>query len=182
MIAAIDVDATVVDSPYYWYLWLEDMTKAGYKYENVCKFYNFSEVYANIWLDKNIAGHPLDFWRAKHVYQGMQPMQDSVTALKLLKESGYKIVFVSALKGDHHYSKYRFLEKHFPFMDGFVGTKEKWAVNADIIIDDRNKFLNMFDKESVYRIKMNTPFDQDEQLNVEVKVIDSWYDMIKAFK
>lgn len=182
MIAAIDVDATVVDSPYMWYQWLEQMTKAGYRYEEVSKQYNFSKVYEKAWEESNISGHPLDFWRMKHVYQDMTPIDGSVEALSMLKSIGYKIVFVSALKGDHHYSKYRFLEQYFPFMDGFVGTKEKWAVNADLVVDDRHKFLNMFPSTSVLKFKFETPFDQDEDLKVSALSIGGWCELEKMVR
>lgn len=182
MLAAIDVDATVVDSPYYWYLWLEEMTKAGYSYDEVSKHYNFSKVYGGVWEQKQINGNPLDFWRMKHVYQEMVPIEGSVEALSALKDIGYKIVFVSALKGDHHYSKYRFLEKHFPMMDGFLGTKEKWAVNADLVVDDRNKFLNMFPSTSVLKFKFETTFDQDEELKVSALSIGGWSELEKMVR
>jgi 5'(3')-deoxyribonucleotidase len=163
-VAAIDCDQTVVDSAYPWYEWLELKTKAGYEYRDVCSTYNFSDVYAEIWRDKEISGHPYDFWRGKNIYDNLYPLPGSVEALAALKERGWDIVFVSTIKGDHHKSKYNFLKKHFPFMDGFIATKEKGYVNARLVIDDRNSCLNLFG-EDVIKIKKVTPFDQDVALN-----------------
>lgn len=160
-IAVIDCDQTVVDSAYAWYEWLEMMTRAGYSYDVVQKHYNFSDVYASVWLDKEVAGHPYDFWRGKSVYDNLEPLKGSVEALQTLKNVGYDIVFVSAIKGNHTKSKWNFLQKHFPFMDAFIATKEKGYVRADLVIDDRNRFLNMFNGEEVKLIRKHTPFDQD---------------------
>lgn len=163
-ICACDVDLTVVDSALHWYNWLEDKTKANLPIEEVYKHYDFSIPYGPIWASKGLSGCPLDFWRGQHVYDEMKPLEGAVEALRAIKEKGYLIVFVSVLKGNHHKSKYEFLEKHFPFMDGFVGTKEKWTVAASIIIDDRNRYLNMFEGSKVLRLKKNTPHSQDIEL------------------
>lgn len=162
-VAAIDCDQTVVDTAYPWYEWLELMTSAGFHYADVSKHYNFADVYSEIWRDKGVSGHPYDFWRSKSVYDDLQPLPGSVEALTALKDRGYDIVFVSTIKGDHHKSKYSFLKEHFPFMGGFIATKEKGYVNAHLVIDDRNSCLNQFG-EDVIKIKKITPFDQDTPL------------------
>jgi 5'(3')-deoxyribonucleotidase len=163
-VCAVDVDLTVVDSASYWYDWLEYRTKAGLAKEEVYRNYDLSIPYTSIWLANGLQGSPMDFWRGEHTYDDMTPLEGSVEALKTIKDAGYDIVFVSALKGHHHRSKYNFLEKHFPFMDGFLGTQEKKYVKADIIIDDRNRFLNMFNGGDVLRLKKTTIHSQDEEL------------------
>lgn len=176
-IVACDVDLTVVDTGYAWYKWLEDMTKAGFSYEWVSQWYDFSIPYSVAWKNKGCSGSPFDFWRAKSVYDNLKPIEGCVDALEMLNKKGYKIVFVSAIKGDHHKSKHSFLKQYFPFMDGFVATKEKWAVNADIIIDDRHKFINMFTNPDTMRIIKDTKHEQDENLKVSVDhVIYDWCD------
>lgn len=178
MIAVIDVDNTVVDSGYHWYQWLELMTKAGYKYEDVCAHHNFTSVYKSIWNEKELSGEPLDYWRASNIYGDMVPYEHCIDTLKLLKNKGYKIVFVSALKGNHHKGKYEWCEKWFPFMDAFVGTKEKWTVGCDLIIDDRNENLNMFPNDSVVKIRKNTPYSQSTELTVNLDgCMDSWLEI-----
>ena len=177
MIAAIDVDLTVVNSAYHWWKWLEDMTKAGLSYSQVCDKYDFTQCYKDIWLSKGIAGEPLDFWRQRDLYDNMVPVEGAVDGIGLLKESGYKIVFVSTLKGDHHKSKCLFLKKFF-HVDAFIGTKEKWAVRADLVIDDRNKCLNMFPEDNIIKIKMNTTFDQDVDLTVDLDYsVNDWFEL-----
>lgn len=159
-ILAVDVDLTVVDSAFHWWKWLEEKTNAGLSYDLVSRYYDFTIPYAPLWASMGLSGTPLDFWRGEHVYDQMTPLEGSVEALMNIKKLGWNICFVSALKGLHHKSKYEFLERNFPFMDGFAGTKEKWMVNADAIIDDRNRFLNMFNSD-IIRIKKITPHDQD---------------------
>lgn len=177
-IAVIDVDATVVDTPYEWWKWLENMTKAGFDYEFVSQWYNFSIPYAPIWESKGVSGNPFDYWRAKRVYDNLTPMENAVDCLETLKKKGYEIVFVSSLKGDHHKSKYNFLESYFPYKDGFIGTKEKGYVKADLVIDDRYSCLNQFTDPDCIKIQFDTPHDQDQQLKVSLDLKSGcWYEI-----
>ena len=176
MVAVIDVDGTVVDTPYAWWLWLEAQTKAGFTYEWVSQWYDFSIAYSFIWNHKRIAGSPMDFWRSKSVYNNLEPKENSIECLETLAKKGYEIVFVSTLKGDHHKSKHSFLERYFPFKSGFIGTKEKKYVKANLVIDDRNSCLNQFPAASIIKIKSDSPFDQDCRLEVGLDFqSDCWY-------
>lgn len=182
-IVAVDVDLTVVDTAVEWWKWLEDVTGAGLPYEEVSKHYDFTIPYSQIWKDKEISGCALDFWRQRHLYGNLKPVEGSVDALRTLKQMGYDIVFVSTIKGDHSKSKYYFLEEHFPFLDGVILTKEKGYVKADIVIDDRNKCLNMFPDSNVIKVKVDTPFSQDEQLIVPVAhTLKNWHSFIDWVK
>ena len=179
-IAVIDVDATVVDSPYAWHQWLEDVTKVGFEYVSVAQWYDFSIPYGPIWKSKNIGGSPFDFWRGKSVYDNLIPKENAPECLQLLQNKGYKIVFVSALKGDHHKSKHSFLERYFPYKDGFIGTKEKGFVKADLVIDDRISVLNQFPDPECLKIQFDTPHDQDQQLKVSLDFkSDCWWEIEK---
>lgn len=174
-VAVIDCDQTVVNTAYSWWQWLELHTKAGYAYEDVSLNYNFADVYADVWDKQGKTGHPFDYWRGKCVYDSLSPIQGSVEALQALHDKGWDIIFVSAVKGDHHKSKYGFLKEHFPFMAAFIATKEKGYVKADLVIDDRNKFLNMFDDRETMLIKKITTFDQCEDLNKSLFAsFDDW--------
>lgn len=166
-IIAVDVDLTVCETGYEWWKWAEAMTKAGFTYEWVSQWYNYGIPYGPIWKTKELAGSVLDYWRGNAVYDHLSPIENSVEVLRQLHERGFDIVFVSTIKGNHHKSKYHFLKRHFPFMKGFVATKEKWLVKADVIIDDRNSVLNSFD-DSVIKIRRNTPFDQNESLTSDL--------------
>jgi 5'(3')-deoxyribonucleotidase len=91
---------------------------------------------------------PLDFWRDETLYDNLVPMERAVEKLKSLSQY-FDIVFVSRLKGNHHRSKVYWLKKHFPFMTGFVGTHEKWILNASLVamIDDLEDNLVKFDPQ-----------------------------------
>lgn len=89
---------------------------------------------------------PLDFWRSEDLYDNLEPMPYAVEKLEQLSEY-FGIVFVSRLKGNHHRSKVYFCKKWFPFMQGFIGTHEKWLMNDSVIamIDDLESNLIKFD-------------------------------------
>lgn len=89
---------------------------------------------------------PLDYWRSPTLYDNLQPMEGSVEALRSLSQY-FGIVFVSRLKGWHHRSKVYFLKEYFPFMQGFVGTHEKWLLQDSFcaLIDDDINNLDKWD-------------------------------------
>lgn len=100
-------------------------------------------------LYKQASSHlndPLDFWRDEHLYDNLVPMEGAVEKLEQLSKY-FGIVFVSRLKGNHHRSKVYFLKKHFPFMEGFVGTHEKYLLNDSLVamIDDLPDNLGKFE-------------------------------------
>lgn len=90
---------------------------------------------------------PLDFWRSEDLYDNLVPMDGAVEKLKQLS-TYFDIVFVSRLKGNHHRSKVYFCKKYFPFMQGFVGTHEKWILNDSLVamVDDLSENLVRFDQ------------------------------------
>ena len=98
------------------------------------------------WKAKQEVGYdPLDYWRSDTLYDNLQPMEGVVEKLGQLSKY-FRIIFVSRLKGNHHRSKVYFLKKYFPFMEGFVGTHEKWILNDSLVamIDDLPDNLTKF--------------------------------------
>ena len=179
MILGVDIDLTFVDTGRGWFNWLRDRSElvvpdydtlvaAGEKIP-----YDLSSVFTDIPPPVT-----LDYWRPDNLYDNMEPLPHAVEALRSLKEEkGYKIVFVSTIKGDHHKSKYYMVEHHVPFLDGFIATKEKHFARVDVMIDDRLNVLEKMDKTPV-RIQMNTPFDQYTTWEPTHKV-DNWLDLQK---
>ena len=181
-VIAVDVDLTVCGIDILWWNWLCSVTNSKYmpmpKEEGKVN-YNLSKYFEDK-LEK-VGRDGLDFFRQEGVYDFAPVIKDSEQVLKYLKGQGHEIVFVSAVKGNHHKSKYNFLKRHFPFMDGFVATKEKNYVNCDIIIDDRNVFLNKVTCDT--KIKFYTPYQQCEELkNNKVLLVKSWFEVMELFK
>lgn len=165
----VDADLTVCPTDKAWWHWLNVMTN---NYKEMPPEPNDAHI---PWIDYNLATYfkeeldslgmdGLDFFRGDSVYDLLYPIKGSVEVLKELSEQGYEIVFCSALKGRHSKSKYYFLQRYFPFMTGVVFTKEKFLLQCDYIIDDRNEFLNMFAGTDTTRIKMWTPYKQNVEL------------------
>lgn len=176
MILGVDVDLTVVQSDAGWFDWNNHLSdkadrmtmEQALERNNGVLPYNIAYLYPKIDLEKSY-----DYWRRSDLYDSMVPMKDSVEVLHMLSTIGYKIVFVSALKGDHHKSKVNFLKRHFPFMDGFIGTKEKQFAKVDALIDDRNKNLNNLGSE-VMPILFKTPYEQEVELVNNIRQFSSW--------
>ena len=173
MVIVCDVDSTVVDLFDYWSWWaLNELEDDTYNTELEALYYTTT--------DPKL----LEFWRQEDLYDDAEPLPHCVETLERWHNLGMKIVFASQLKGNHHKSKYNFLKRNFPFMEGFVGTKEKHYIDGDIIIDDRNSFINQFLNARPWcrAIKFNTPYTQSEELDKRhtrpdlniIQYLDNW--------
>lgn len=176
-VIGVDVDLTVVRTDRHWFEWNNRITGKNLTFEGCLDEigflpYDVSSLYPGI--DKQ---RSYDYWRQHNLYDSILPMEGSVEALRTMHEQGNKIVFVSALKGDHHKSKFNFLKRYFPFMDGFIGTKEKQYARVDILIDDRNK--NLVGLNGACPIKFNTPYDQEIDINFPMFNASSWEEILQ---
>lgn len=160
-IIGVDVDLTVCPSDDGWREWL------GNKYGYVkCPMteYNFSRYYPH-------ADDPFEYWRSLE-YSQFEPLKGSVKKLEQLS-TYFDIVFISAIKGKHNKEKYYWLKEHFPFLKGYIATKEKFLMNNSVcaMIDDRLDNLQGFDQHK--RVFYKTPYSQNETCGVGY-VIDDW--------
>lgn len=157
----IDVDLTVVDTAREWYNYLRERTLVDVpSYEDLLAKgeeieYDYSKIFTD--LTRNEC---LEYWRPEGIYDFLNPIKDSVEVLEDLKfTKKCEIIFVSTIKGNHHKSKFYFLKKHFPFMDGLIATKEKEYAKVDMLIDDRCNVLQRLISPTV-GVQFKTPFKQ----------------------
>lgn len=166
----VDVDLCVVGSDYGWinYL-LYRYGPMSTPFETEGKLnYNLGVYWDNITGDSH-----MDYWRSEFLYEDMEPYPEAKTVLSRLHKEGHEIVFISHIKGATHKSKYYFLKKHFPFMAGFCATQEKYLVDVDVMIDDRDNNLVNF-KEGVKLIRYETIYQQSIPLNDRVIICEGW--------
>lgn len=135
-VIAIDIDNTVVDTGHLWNHWLSSRFKLISGRPISKQPYNLTELFT---LPEDTDG--FDFWRDPNLYNGLNPIEHSVEVLTKLSET-YDIIFVSQAKGWHHKSKFKFIEKWFPFNKGLILTKEKNYVKCDYFIDDSLTQIN----------------------------------------
>lgn len=109
---------------------------------------------------------PLDFWRSEDLYDNLSPIPYAVEKLEQLSKY-FGIVFISRLKGNHHRSKVYFCKKWFPFMQGFIGSHEKWLMNDSVVamIDDLESNLVKFDPHK--RVLFGVDVKDWEDFNVK---------------
>ena len=159
-ILGVDVDLTVCPSDDGWREWL------GRHYGYVkCPMteYNFGHYYKHV-------EDPFEYWRTLE-YSQFQPIKGSVEKLKALNQY-FDIAFITATKGKHAKEKYYWCQQHFPFMIGFMATKEKWLMNDSIVamIDDRMDNLCPFEYSK--RILYETPYTQTVDCPVAYTIKD----------
>lgn len=175
-----DVDLTLVDSvfsPNGWFYYLQRATNAPYTEDEWKKeisktgdkiSYDLSEYFKDV--PKSEAFY---FWQQQDLYQKLEPYKDAVDILTLLGQTN-KIVFASYCKQFHQKSKYKMIKDTFRYKIpdeniAFIATKEKWAVLGDVVIEDRNCFLNQFSgRLECLKIKIATPYTQDVALSVSL--------------
>jgi len=184
----IDVDLTWVDSGTAWIVWMEKMYNVkvdwtlppenpqGLLYYNVSKYFPTPSAH-------QLA--PYDFWEEQHLYDGLHPRAGAIEALRDLVAAGHFAHFISMCKKGHFSSKVRHIKRYTEdFMSiepgsghGFYATKNKSMLRVDVIIDDRNSFLNQF-PDDVIKIKFATPYDQDEPLRSPPALeTDNWLEI-----
>lgn len=173
-IIGVDVDLTVVRSDIGWFEWCNSISDYKHSPEEFINAdipvpYDVRPLYPDVNSDDI-----MHYWRKRNLYDNLSPIDGSVKVLEHLSKN-HDIVFVSTLKGDHHKSKVNFLKTHFPFMKGFIGTKEKEYAKVDIIIDDRISILNKTAVAGTVSIQYNTPYTQDESL-FHFPTINGWND------
>jgi 5'(3')-deoxyribonucleotidase len=160
-IILVDVDLTVVNPVPNWWHWMECITETKKDFPEHPN-YNLTSYFKDE-LDA-VGKDGMDYWRHENIYDTLQPIDGSVESLKLLHdECGLRIVFASHIKRNHYKSKYQFLKRYFPFMEGFLGTKEKYLIRCDYMVDDRIKFINTM-PEHVMKVRYITPYTQCEEL------------------
>ena len=163
-----DVDLTVVDPIPLWWEWLQIQSGLQLDFEAELKSrkimpYDVSACFRER-LSEPLCFNPEDFWRNEGIYDLMKPIPEAQQTLDMLHDAGYTIRFVSHCKGNHHKSKWNFLKRNFPYLNGFAATKEKFMLKGNIFIDDRVDHLNKM-PPSMLKIQIKTPYQQSEILN-----------------
>jgi len=168
----VDVDLVIYPTDKGWWKYLYDKSVVEsdtFPYFDMCTAtepypYNLGEYYNH---------HPecYDYWRELD-YSNLEAHTSCIEKLEHLSEY-FDIVFISSIKGNHTKSKYYKLKQDFPFMKGYMATKEKFLMNNSVVamIDDRKDILEKFDLEK--RVLYSTPYTQTSECPVNF-LIESW--------
>ena len=175
-ILVCDVDGVVVDMSYKWYEYIKAIVPdVNVTYQLLAPYYDF-HIPVRGYISKEEAYH---FWKQRSLYDNAAPLAGAVEIItKLKNEYNFDIVFASHVEGDHAKSKYEFLTRNFP-VDGFIATREKGYVRADVAIDDRVEHL-ISHPINVVKVLKETPHAQTERESVKTfspcLVLQQWND------
>ncbi len=141
----IDVDITLLDLSDSWLEWLNSFAKYFYEDEYI-------EDCTNDYVNYNLGDYfilpqgidPIDFWRHPERYDGEVIYPEAKEVLNKLIDDGHEIIFVSDCCGEHYISKQKMLQREVPRASNFISTSIKSDILADIIVDDRLKYINQF--------------------------------------
>lgn len=173
-ILGVDVDLTVCPSDVKWAEYLK--LKTFEHFNGSCPVgsivtaqsgkipYNLAELFPHV-------EDPFEYWRTLE-YSQFEPLPGAVEKLEELNQY-FDIAFISATKGKHAKEKYYWCQEHFPFMVGFMATKEKWLMNDSVVAmaDDRLENLCPFDYNK--RVLFETPYAQTVDCPVAYR-INGW--------
>lgn len=167
----VDIDLTVVETARVWwdYLVAKSVTKIAYDvylatYGTIP--YDIAKLFPDV---QN--GH--SFWYQNDLYDDLVPLPNAVKVLLDIKTRfGYEIVFCSHVCGGHYDSKIAFIDRFFPFADAIVITGEKFIIEGDLVVEDRNEYINMIN--ATHYIKMDTPYEQINVLSKQVHTVSNW--------
>lgn len=177
-IIGVDVDLTVVASDIPWFDWCN--SKCNHKLDREKLIAEHGSIPYDFRTIFNF-DQPTDalaFWNDENIYDELDPLPGVIECLHNLSRYGHEIVFVSKLMGNHFESKKRFLERFFPFMDGFIGTDQKKFARVDMLIDDRVDHLNRVQAAGITPVQYMTPYLQDEEPAKDMAFIRSWNDLL----
>jgi|GEM_PF-5501817 len=180
--AAIDVDMTLTSGmEQKWWEWM--FLRLGY----IPEVYPWGRSQLDYDLSKEVRDlgysikelKPEEFWKQRDLYnEDILPQPGSIEALEWLKSQEIKICFVTHVEGDHAKSKINWCRKHYPFMDAFVPTREKWYGLPFLIIDDRHKHLNSCSYLPTENIFLrHTKFRQEVELDKGIE-FENWDEFV----
>lgn len=181
-VIAIDCDITLWDTDCGWFDYLDDRTEEQYYGYTHCKDslnkrvnYNLTSYFSDITFEEG-----MKYWDKPETYVNCKTHKHAVETIRQLYMAGCEIVFVTYCMGSsvHANAKYKRLLEDFDFIPkdelNFVATNNKGLVKADIIVDDRNKYLNQM-SEGVKLIKFDSPYTQEETIDREYVLCEDWY-------
>lgn len=171
---AVDVDLVLCDPDRVWWEWLQDCgEQIFFPEEGDPLHYNLSKYFD---IDPELA---FEFWLQEDLYDELEVFPDAVDTLKGLYYEGWEIIFVSACQPEHQRSKEAMLKRDLDFLKpedyNFISTSDKGFIKCDVIVDDRNKFLNQFSND-VFKIRMHTGYTQDATPSFDREAVN-WYDV-----
>lgn len=137
MIIALDIDLTLVDSLTPWIGWYKHQT--GHDLADI--FTDQQDRGFNIQDLMLQHSSPLDYWKSTTLYDNLEPLPNSIEAVRALQELGHDIIFVSYCFPSHIDSKIAFIKRNFGPDVKFIDTKHKEYVKMDMIVDDHSEFL-----------------------------------------
>lgn len=168
---AVDVDNVVVDLARDWVDFInkslpqeEKITLSDVRYS-----YNFHDAVSGFLSQERVSS----FWKCPNLYDNATPIEGSVEVLASLSND-FNIVFATHVEGNHAKSKFDFLKRHFPFMDGFIATREKHFVKCDMLIDDRVKNLVNLCNKTQTPVLFHTNYDQDVEMVGNIVTMVGW--------
>lgn len=129
---------------------------------------SFSEEDITDWdITKSLGQEGLDLFHEPGFFINCPPREDCLEVTARLAKD-HNLLIVSSLPRravTAAYEKFKWVERHLPFIkeDNIILTSGKMNVNADILIDDRDKNISSFSRENKKTIMIDMPHNRAYQ-------------------
>lgn len=140
---------------------------------------NFTKDHCYKWeLNEIFENNILELIDEEDFFDSVKPKRDAVKYMeKWVKNGQYDIFIVtSCLKPENYVKKIKWIEKHMPFFPKgrVIPLTEKSAIWGDVLVDDRPKNLQEWEKESPKVAKLCLLFDapHNKECNSFIRVYD----------
>lgn len=177
---AVDVDLCVVDSLTPWMEWFKQFTDKPVL--NKTKTYHLVPEMKEILASEGLKDYvdPISFWRHADLYDKLEPVEGAIEALyRAKRDGGHHIVFVSSCFPEHVQSKINFIDKFFPYNDGFISTHDKHFVAYDELVDDKLEHMELgseYRPLSAHTLFTGVRADGFEQQREKYSQLNRWDD------
>lgn len=180
----IDLDITLFNTDIHWLKWLmlkpnKDFNRKQYisDSDNNKVEYNLTKYFEGISSEGGF-----EYWSDSNTYKDCAIHEGAKEVIRNLYEANCEIIFISYCMNCPDQIKYKLkrLKEEFDFMlpedFNFIPAKKKHLVKCDLLVDDRNSFLQEMD-DGVKLIKWESPYIQEVEIDKPHTVCKTWVDV-----
>ncbi|WNO47324.1 hypothetical protein [Vibrio phage vB_VibM_10AMN] len=180
----IDLDITLFNTDIHWLKWLMLKPNKGFNRKQYISDSNNNNVEYNLtkYFEGISSEEGFKYWSDPNTYKSCDIHEGAKDVIRNLYEANCEIIFISYCMNCPDQIKYKLkrLKEEFDFMlpedFNFIPAKKKHLVKCDLLVDDRNSFLQEMD-DSVKLIKWESPYIQEVELDKPHTVCKTWVDV-----
>lgn len=183
----IDLDITLFNTDTHWLKWLMIKSNKDFNRKQYVSDSNNNKVEYNLtkYFEDISSEEGFKYWSDPSTYKNCDIHEGAIDVIRNLYEANCEIIFISYCMNCPDQIKYKLkrLKEEFDFMlpedFNFIPAKKKHLIKCDLLIDDRNSFLQEM-SDGVELIKWESPYVQEVELDKPHAVCKTWQEVENA--